>query len=59
MNWRNPIKVLIGLRRIAVYLCVRVSIKTTYMQNKFDNETIYIWTRLFFIYENSMSKCMY
>ena len=34
MNWRNLVKVVDRLHRIAIYLCVRVSIsiKTAYIQ---------------------------
>ena len=64
MNWRNLIKVVDGLYRIAIYLCVRVSIsiKTAYIQNKCDthvyNETIHIWGRLIFMIIQCLNVCI-
>ena len=64
VNWRNLIKVVDRLHRIAIYLCVcvSISIKTTYIQNKCDtpvyNETIYICGRLFFIIVKCLNVCI-
>ena len=64
MNWRNLIKVVDGLYRIAIYLCMRVSIsiKTADVQNKCDtpvyNETIYIWGRLIFMIIQCLNVCI-